>query len=174
MSVKKEMSILLETKLQIPQYNQPLVDRAALLSRLDEASRYKLTLVSAAAGYGKSTLLSNWCARRKESMLWIALDRGDNDTNRFLTYLAAVVRTLDAQLARDLIEMLQAPQPVSTEEFLANWIFQVSQSKKTIFLILDDYHLVEDLHIHQALNYLLAYMPTNLHLIISSRETPTA
>jgi len=171
-SVKKEMSILLETKLQIPQYNHPLIDRATLLSRLDEAPQYKLTLLSAAAGYGKSTLLSNWCARRKESILWIALDRGDNDTNRFLTYLAAVVRALDAQLARDLIEMLQAPQPMSTEEFLSNWIFQVSQSTKPVFLILDDYHLVEDIRVHQALNYLLAYMPDHLHLIISSREDP--
>jgi len=177
---------LLQTKLYIPPVRPERVSRPRLIERLDEGLDlgHRLTLVSAPAGFGKTTLLSEWLrgmeARRTlpPRAAWLSLDEGDNDPARFLAYLVAALQAVAPNLGDELSGMLQSPQPAPPEGTLADLINQVTalgleQSASASFVLaLDDYHLITAQPVHDALTFLLDHLPDNVHLAIATRADP--
>jgi LuxR family transcriptional regulator, maltose regulon positive regulatory protein len=163
---------LLYTKLHPPPVREKQVVRMHLLEKLDGALNQRLTLVCAPAGYGKTTLLSQWIIRRAEPVGWVSLDRSDNDLTQFLRYFLAALQRVEPNISAQTPEMLQAPQPLTG---LAVWmplINEIAASAKEFVVVLDDYHEVEDRAVHEALDYLIEHVPDNLHLIIATRADP--
>jgi LuxR family maltose regulon positive regulatory protein len=171
---------LLQTKLYIPPVRPELVSRPHLIERLDEGLDlgHRLTLVSAPAGFGKTTLLSEWVrglgTRRAPPprVAWLSLDEGDNDPARFLAYLVAALQTAGQNVGDELAGALQSPQPPPLEGVLARLINQVNAISASFVLVLDDYHLVTAQPIHDAIAFLLDHSPDNVHLAIATRADP--
>jgi LuxR family maltose regulon positive regulatory protein len=212
---------LLATKLYIPPVRPELVTRPRLVERLNAglfgssaslsegrglrkgsglqkgwSFARKLTLISAPAGFGKTTLLSEWVAdfgltpaggkpeskvqdqESKIRVAWLSLDQGDNDPVRFLAYLIAAFQTIEESVGRGALGVLQSPgfakanTPPPVEELLTALINQINAIPGGCVLVLDDYHLVTAQLIHDALAFLLDHMPANLHLVIATRADP--
>jgi len=174
---------LLKTKLYIPPARPNLVSRPRLLKRLDAGLRlgHKLTLVSAPAGFGKTTLLSAWANHRmskssaERKVAWLALDEADNDLTRFLTYLVAMLQQIKADVGEGLLGAFQAPQPppiTSMLTLLINEIAALPAPNGPYVLVLDDYHLITTRAIHDALAFWLDHLPPTIHLAIASRADP--
>lgn len=173
---------LLYTKLMIPPYRPDLVARPHILKRLDEGLARKLTLISAPAGFGKTTLLAEWAGVRestgaREKLLpaqfaWLSLDEGDNDPARFLAYLIAALQSVDQAIGKTGLEALQTPQPLSIPSVATNLINDISASQNIIVLVLDDYHLITSEQVHRSVTFLLETLAPNLHLVIASRTDP--
>ncbi|MFN2227266.1 MAG: LuxR C-terminal-related transcriptional regulator [Anaerolineae bacterium] len=163
---------LLATKLYVPRARPNLVSRPGLVRRLEEGMQQgrRLSLISAPAGFGKTTLLVEWLhsqsgRRPGWAAGWLALDDDDNDPARFLAYLAAALRRAGAAV--------EPPRPAAgLRPVLAALINQVAATSLPILLVLDDYHLVDEAEIHDAVSYLLDHAPPNLHLAIASRADP--
>ena len=164
---------LLSTKLHIPPTPRDLVHRPHLIDLLDEAISCKLTLVCAPTGFGKTTLVSQWLRTRSDlPASWLSLDEGDNDLKRFVSYLVAALQQVDSQLGMITHSLLETPQQTSTEALLTPLINDVVRLAKTIVLTLDDYHLITDQRIQDALTFLIEHQPPQLHLVIISRHDP--
>ncbi len=171
---------LLKTKLYIPPPRPNLVPRPHLIERLNAGLHRKLTLISAPAGFGKTTLLSEWASQRvRESadgwlFAWLSLDKGDNDLVRFLTYLVAALQTVDAGIGRGVLDVLQSPQLPPLESLLALLINDLAGNHEgcSHVLVLDDYHVIHAPAVHEALVFLLDHLPLPLHLVILAREDP--
>lgn len=165
-------SNLLTTKFYIPPPRQGFIIRRRLLDRLDEMLSHKLTLVSAPAGFGKTTLLSIWAQEREASVAWLSLDPDDNDLNTFLRYLIAALQTISSTVGRTSLSMLQSLQITDKEPILGSLINDLALIQKDLILILDDYHLIDSKEIHQAISYLLGHLSPHFHLVIISRSDP--
>jgi len=163
---------LLTTKLYIPPLRANAVPRPRLLARLDAGLSGKLTLVSAPAGFGKSTLVSAWAAGCGYPVSWLALDEGDNDPTRFLIYLTAALQTVAPQLGEGVQRALRAPLPPPPAAILPYLVNEIAALPREVVLVLDDYHLIEAAAVDEALAFLLDHAPPQLHLIIASREDP--
>ncbi|HUT20707.1 MAG TPA: helix-turn-helix transcriptional regulator, partial [Anaerolineae bacterium] len=172
---------LLKTKLYIPPVRPELVSRPRLVERLDEGlrQRCKLTLISAPAGFGKTTLLSEWIAgcETRARVAWVSLDEGDNDVARFWSYAISALQTLEPAIGQTALGALRAAQaqPPPLEPLLISLLNDVTAlelGERPTILILDDYHVLETEAIHESLDYLLDHMPSVLHLVIASREDP--
>jgi LuxR family maltose regulon positive regulatory protein len=163
---------ILATKLYIPPPRPSLVLRPRLIERLNEGLRHKLTLISAPAGFGKTTLVSAWIAGCERSAAWLSLDGGENDLARFLTYLVAALQTLATNLGARVLGMLQSPQPPSTEALLTVLLNDITTISDHFVLVLDDYHVIDAKPIDQALTFLLEHLPPQMHLVIATREDP--
>ncbi len=163
---------LLTTKLYMPPIRPELVPRPHLLARLDEGSHRKLILISAPAGFGKTTLVSAWIKNSGMPAAWISLDEGDNDPARFLAYLVAALRTIKADIGKGTLSALQAPQPPATEAILTALINQLDDLPHSLFLVLDDYHLITANSIHKALAFFLDHLPPQIHVVIATRSDP--
>jgi LuxR family maltose regulon positive regulatory protein len=176
---------LLTTKLFIPSTRPELVSRPRLVERLNGGLHHKLTLISAPAGFGKTTLVSEWVenlrlAAKKENQIenriaWLSLDESENDPARFLTYLIAAlnqVEGIDATFGKGALSMLQSPQPPPTETILTSLINEIATIPDRIILVLDDYHLIDAQPIHDALTFHLEHLPQQMHLVIATREDP--
>jgi LuxR family maltose regulon positive regulatory protein len=171
---------LLMTKLYIPPPRPGLVPRPHLTQRLDESlqSGCKLTLVSAPAGFGKTTLLVEWLHGRRDNSsdlraAWISLDEGDNDPARFLLYLTTSLRGLGLTLEQGLLEALRSPQPPPVESVLASLVNDLAHSPGV--LVLDDYHVIKARAVHDAVAFLLDHLPPPPRapqLVIGSRSDP--
>src|SRR5690242_5389453 len=121
------MSIpILATKLYVPPPPPTVVPRHRLIERLDEGLQHRLTLISAPAGFGKTTLVSAWVAGCDQPVAWLSLDEGDSDPTRFLTYLVTAVRTIAPQIGAGLLSVLQSPQPPPTETILTALLNDIS------------------------------------------------
>src|SRR5688500_6200063 len=151
---------ILATKLYIPPPRPKVVPRPRLIKRLNEGLHRKLTLISAPAGFGKTTLVSEWVASlsteyqvpssefhqadqaRYFKVAWLSLDEGDNDPARFLTYLVAALRTIAPNIGEGALRVLQAPAaaPPSTESILTALLNEISSIPDNLVLVLDDYH----------------------------------
>jgi LuxR family maltose regulon positive regulatory protein len=151
-----------------------LVARPQLLQRLEEglALHHRLTLASAPAGFGKTTLLSHWLHQTDRAAGWLSLDEGDNDLTRFLAYLIAALQRIDPAIGQSAQAMLQASQPPSLEPLLTSLINEIAARAQPAILVLDDYHVIETTAIHQALTFLLDHLPSQMHLVIASRADP--
>jgi len=185
---------LLATKLYIPPTRREMVSRPRLIQSLNaglgQSSSFarKLTLVSAPAGFGKTTLVREWVAHLRlgaaranqivNRIAWLSLDESDSDPTRFLVYLIAALQTTDARqepvgnIGKGALSMLQSPQPPPTEAVLTSLINEIAAIPDRIVLVLDDYHLIEAQPIHDTLTFLLEHLPPQMHLVIATREDP--
>lgn len=163
-----ELGPLLATKLYVPGAHGALVDRPRLTERLDRGAESALLLVSAPAGFGKSTLLAQWASSR--DVAWLSLDRDDNDPTRFWTYVVAALRTAVPGVGETAGSMLAQGAP--TQAVLAVLLNDLVATPHDVLLVLDDYHLVETPAVHEAVAFLLDHLPERLHLVISGRTDP--
>jgi LuxR family maltose regulon positive regulatory protein len=164
---------LLATKLYIPPPRPHLVLRPRLIARLNEGLHHKLTLISAPAGFGKTTLISEWLTTCHRPTAWLSLDKGDNDATRFLTYLVSALQTIAAPLGTGVLGMLQSPQPPSIESLLTALLNDLTTLSDPFVLVLDDYHVLNAQPIDQALTFLLEHLPPQMRLVIVTREDPS-
>lgn len=171
------LPFILATKLYIPSPRPNLVHRPRLFERLNEGLRRKLTLISAPAGFGKTTLISAWIAECQQydsriRAAWLSLDEDDHDLTRFLTYLVAAAQTIAPTVGAGLLPLLQSPQPPPTDSCLTALLNDITQIPHTFILILDDYHLTDAKAIDDALTFLIEHLPPQMHVIITTREDP--
>jgi ATP/maltotriose-dependent transcriptional regulator MalT len=197
---------ILATKLYIPSLLPKVVVRTRLLERLDERVRVSaggtpgVTLISAPAGFGKTTLVSEWVNNlrvtiadlrplhraqvqvldaEKQSQIenrvaWLSLDEGDSDPTRFLTYLVAALRTVAPKLGEEVLEVLQAAQsqPPLIESILTALLNEITTIPDHFILVLDDYHLIDSIVVDEALTFLVEHLPPQMRLVITTREDP--
>jgi LuxR family transcriptional regulator, maltose regulon positive regulatory protein len=163
---------ILATKLYIPRPRPEVVSRPRLLERLNEGLHRKLILISAPAGFGKTTLVSQWVARCQRPTAWLSLDEGENDPARFLTYLIAALQTIAAPIGEEVLSALHSPQPPPPEAILTTLLNDLITIQDHFIVVLDDYHLLEAKPIDQALTFLLEHLPPQMHLVIATREDP--
>jgi LuxR family maltose regulon positive regulatory protein len=163
---------ILATKLYIPAQRPKVVSRPRLIERLNAGLGRKLTLISAPAGFGKTTLVSEWLIGGERPVAWLSLDEEDNDPLRFLTYLIAALQTITPTLGTGVLRVLQSPQPPSTEAILTILLNEIATIPNDFVLVLDDYHGIDTKATHQFLAFLLAHLPPQMHLVIVTREDP--
>ncbi len=163
---------ILGTKLYIPPPRTKVVLRPRLLDRMNEGLQGKLTLISAPAGFGKTTLVSEWVAACERPTAWVSLDEGDNDLARFLTYLVAALHTIASHIGESVLGALQSPQSSPTETILTALLNEMSTIPDNFILVLDDYHVLDAKPIDSALTFLLEHLPPQMHLVITTREDP--
>ncbi|MDR6224057.1 LuxR C-terminal-related transcriptional regulator [Desmospora profundinema] len=163
---------ILATKLYIPSLRPKVVLRPRLTERLNEGLHHKLTLISASAGFGKTTLVSEWLSGCDRPVAWLSLDEGDNDPTRFLTYLCAALRTIGVNIGEGVFGVLQSPQSPSIESILTALINKITATTDNFILVLDDYYVIEAEPIDHALTFLLEHLPPQMHLVIATREGP--
>jgi len=191
---------LLATKLYIPPARPNVVLRPRLIARLNEGLHRKLTLISAPAGFGKTTLVSSWIddlrfaiddlvatsinndaivnpksgalRRIQNRVAWLSLDEGDSDLIRFLSYLVAALQTIAPNIGAGVVGGLHSPQPPPTEAILTALLNDIATVPDHFVLVLDDYHLIDAKAVDTALAFLLEHLPPQLHLVIATREDP--
>jgi len=182
---------ILATKLYIPPPRPKIVLRPRLIERLNEGLSLgrKLTLISAPAGFGKTTLVSEWIAGPRHcpphspddltgkqvcgnSIAWLSLDEADNDPARFISYLVAALQTINPDIGEGLLAALQSPQPVHIETILTTLLNEISIISEHFVLILDDYHAIDSQSVDQSLGFLIEHQPPQMHLVITTREDP--
>ena len=163
---------LLVTKLFIPPLRSNAVTRTRLLARLNEDAQRKLTLISAPAGFGKTSLLSAWATSDERTIAWLTLDERDNEPGRFLTHVIAALQSVVPGVGVEVERALQGPQPPSTEVMLTALLNEISAVQGRITLVLDDYHLADSEPVDRAVDFLLDHLPSQLHLVIATRQDP--
>jgi LuxR family maltose regulon positive regulatory protein len=165
---------ILATKLYIPPSRRSLVLRPRLVERLNEglAAGHRLTLVSAPAGFGKTTLVSDWVAGCGRPVAWLSLDEGDSEPSRFLTYLIAALQTVAPGIGDGLLAVLGSPQPPPPESTLTALLNELTTIPSDVVLVLDDYHVLDAQPVDDALAFLVAHLPPQVHLVIATREDP--
>ena len=166
---------LVSTKLRPSQARPKLVARPRLTDRLEREAARKLTLISAPAGFGKTTLLVEWLRERagsEGSVAWLSLDEGDNDPTRFLSYVVAALRSVEGEIGEGVLSALRSPEPPHIEAITAALINELAALPEELTLILDDYHLIDSGPVHGIVSFLLEHQPPNVHLVISSRIDP--
>jgi LuxR family maltose regulon positive regulatory protein len=164
---------VLTTKLYRPSTTTNLVTRPRLTQQLDDALRqgHPLILVVAPAGYGKTTLVTDWLGQASIPAAWLSLDEADNDPVRFFAYVVAALQTVDAKLGQSLLGTLHTT-PQSPGAFVDALINDLAAAKRSIVLALDDYHVITSALIQEAMIYLLDHAPPNLHLLVLTRADP--
>ena len=168
---------LLSTKLNLPPRRPSLVTRPRLLELLDGGllPGCRLTVLSAPAGFGKTSLVIDWAsslAERGISLAWLSLDEGDNDLSRFLRYLVAACQKLRAEMGQTTLASLDLPQRMPVEGLIVPLINDLEDAPGDWVLVLDDFHLISDLAVIQAVTYLLDHQPAHFHLVLTTRHDP--
>ncbi|WP_410770190.1 LuxR C-terminal-related transcriptional regulator [Fontibacillus sp. BL9] len=161
------------TKLYIPALRSRTVIRQRLTDRLNKGLHRKLTLISAPAGYGKTTLVCEWLASCKRSAAWLSLEQGDTELTRFLTYMISALQTIEESIGEGVLSVLHSPQPAPTESILTALLNELAAIPSPLILVLDDYHAASSREVDEAVSFLLDHLPAQLHLVITSREDPS-
>jgi ATP/maltotriose-dependent transcriptional regulator MalT len=170
-------NMLLATKLGVPPTRPDLVQRPRLVELLDQGLSSRLILISAPAGFGKTTLISEWISSLPRRALdfqcaWLTLDEGDSDPVRFLNYLIQALRQIAPLIGQSVQGMLQSPQRPPPQALLTALINDIAALPDPFILVLDDYHLITELPVHQQMAFLLEHQPSQMHLVIVARQDP--
>jgi LuxR family maltose regulon positive regulatory protein len=170
--------ILLHTKLSVPPLRNILVSRSRLVDLannnllLGDEFQRKLTLVSAPAGYGKTTLVVEWIQRLGMPLGWLSLDESDNDPAKFMAYFIEAIHGVQPEFGASLKRIIQSPQPPPQEVILTIIINELTALVSPFILALDDYHSISNLLIHRHISFLLEHLPSKIHLVLITREDP--
>ena len=170
----KESAPLLKTKLHIPPQRGQMVFRPRLMDKLGEALRrqHRLTLISARAGSGKTTLASEWLHRQERPSTWLSLDAKDNDPRRFISYLVEALRLLNIAISPAVLSQVEKPELPPADVLMTGVINDIANHSVPFLFVLDDYHVIESDWIHQAIGFLIEHQPLAMHLIITTRVDP--
>jgi LuxR family maltose regulon positive regulatory protein len=165
---------LRKTKINIPPLRQRAVLRSHLFARLEEESSRPLTLISAPAGFGKTTLLTSWLQAdgRESRVAWLSLDEEDNDPVRFLYYVVAALQAVEPGIGRALISLFGYLQRPPARDLMTLLLNEIGEITKPVLLVLDDYHLIKNPEIDSALAFLVDRAPQGLRLLVATREEP--
>jgi LuxR family maltose regulon positive regulatory protein len=165
---------LVSTKLRPSQARPNLVARPRLIAKLEREVGRKLTLISAPAGFGKTTLLGEWVAGRSDerSVAWVSVDEADNDPARFLSYLVAALRSIEEEIGEGVLSSLRAPGSPPVGALTGALINELADIPANLAIVLDDYHLIDSDHVNGIVSFLLERLPSNVHLVIASRIDP--
>ena len=165
---------LVSTKLRPFQTRPNLFARPRLIAKLEPEAGRKLMLISAPAGFGKTTLLGEWAASRSDEqcVAWVSLDEADNDPARFLSYLVAALQTVEEEIGEGVLSSLRAPGSPPIEALTGALINELADFPGTLAIVLDDYHLIDSDQVHGIVSFLLERLPSNVHLVIASRIDP--
>jgi LuxR family transcriptional regulator, maltose regulon positive regulatory protein len=163
---------LLATKLYVPQPRTKLVRRTQLIDRLNNGLNHKLTLISASAGFGKTTLLTEWVSQCEIPVAWISLDKSDNDFAHFIQYFIASLKPIKSSIGKSALSVLQSPQRPTIETITINLIKEISDIPNDLVIIFDDYHAIDTQEIHKCVELLLDYLPMHIHFVIATRVDP--
>jgi LuxR family maltose regulon positive regulatory protein len=183
--IRPKVDQILSTKLFIPPTRPELVQRPRLIERLNRGLHHKLSLISAPAGFGKTTLVTEWLDHLRleaktenqidNRIAWLSLDESDNNPARFLIYFIAALNRVEGTetaIGEGALTMLHSPQPPPTEAVLIPLINEIASIPDRIILVLDDYHIIESSQVDDVLTFLLENLPPQMHLIIATREDP--
>ncbi|MBS1808690.1 MAG: helix-turn-helix transcriptional regulator [Acidobacteria bacterium] len=166
---------ILTTKLSIPPKRMDWVVRPRLLKRLDEGVRHRLTLISAPAGFGKSTLIASWVHKQQTCprLAWFSVEEDDNDPVRFLAHFIAAWQTIDVRLGQVAQSLLENPNFPPLNHLMTMLINDLANLSESVVLVLDDYHLIRHPELRGAIAFFLDHLPPQCHLIIATREEPS-
>jgi LuxR family maltose regulon positive regulatory protein len=163
---------LISTKFVIPAWRPVLVARQRLVERLNAGTQGKLSLVSAPAGFGKTTLVVAWLRSVNQAVSWLSLDEADNDPARFLTYFLAALQVIDPSVGKDTVALLQEPQPPPPDLLATTLLNELTAISRPFILAIDDFHTIQTLSIQQLLNFIVDHQPGQMHLVLMTREDP--
>ena len=163
---------MLQTKLHIPSPGKNLVHRSILFDKLNVGLSRKLILISAPAGFGKTTLLSDWINQHKIPAVWFSIDSNDNDPADFLSYVIAGIRGINKEIGQVALKLLRSPKQPDPESIINLLINDITNINNDFLLVLDDFHLINNNEIFKLVGYLFEYLPDNFHVVISSRSDP--
>jgi LuxR family transcriptional regulator, maltose regulon positive regulatory protein len=169
---------LLQTKLFVPRSRRGLVPRPRLTERLDRGAASKLMILSAPAGFGKTTLLAEWLTAgsatptNDRSAAWLSLDQGDDDPATFWTYVIAALQTVAPGVGADTLTLLQEPQPPPIQTVVTTLLNDLGAIADDVVLVLDDYQVIDERDVQDGMAFLLDHLPPQLHLVIASRADP--
>ncbi|MGE0158644.1 MAG: LuxR C-terminal-related transcriptional regulator [Gemmatimonadales bacterium] len=166
---------LLDTKLYAPKRRPGAVPRARLVARLAEGARGKLTLLSAPAGFGKTSLLAEWLGGEDGApgrSAWVSLDATENDPTLFWSYVITALQRAGLDVGRESLSSLYAADPTPIEQALTGLINELDELEQDVVLVLDDYHVVGDARVHAQTAFLLDHLPARMHVVIASRVAP--
>jgi LuxR family transcriptional regulator, maltose regulon positive regulatory protein len=161
---------LIETKLFVPPLQKNLVDRPQILEQIEQSAQKKIIFIHAPAGYGKTTAVVQWIHAYSKSATWYAIDAGDNDLSRFLSYIVYGIGHLKTGVCQTLLPLINSSDPPPTYVLLAQLINDLNCLEQRSTLVLDDYHLVSNQEIHSAFLYIIQHLPPNLQIVILSRS----
>lgn len=163
---------MLLTKLHIPSPGKNLVQRDNLSSKLNQGLKSKLMLISAPAGFGKTTLISEWLNKERLPAAWYSLNKGDNDPVDFLSYIILAIKGIKKEFGQSALELLKSPNTPNSESIINLLINEIIEIEKDFLLVLDDFHLIDNSKIIQLVTYLLDNIPNNTHVAILTRSDP--
>lgn len=165
---------LVTTKFYQPTLRKGVVVRHRLYQKLDShfSSGYQVYLISAPPGFGKTTLASAWTGITSIPTVWLSLEKADNEPFRFWRYIIAACKTIFPDLNLELITILDSPQSLPVEHILPILLNYLSGCRNPYFLVLDDYHLIENPQIHTQFETFLDQLPPSGHVIIVTRSDP--
>lgn len=157
--------ILLTTKLHIPQVRSALVARPHLTDKLTDGMESKLTLITAPAGYGKTTLMSEWVKHCDAFVAWVSLDRHDNEFVQFWSYVIAAIKKAHPKFGDSALLFLSNAETSSTESFIAVILNELNSLSSELVIVLDDFHVIHQSAVNDSIAYLLEYLPPHVHLL---------
>jgi LuxR family maltose regulon positive regulatory protein len=160
------------TKLHIPPASQNIVHRQELYEKLNIGLTRKLILISAPAGFGKTTIISDWINQHKISTVWFSLDNGDNDPAVFLSYVISGIQSIHKEFGQSALQLLNSPNSPSVESITGLLINEILNIKQNFLLVLDDFHLIKSNEVLKLVTYLIEYIPGNIHIVILTRSDP--
>ena len=164
--------MLLTTKLYLPPTRPELVSRPQLVKRINTGLHKNLTFISAPAGFGKTTLLSEWAIESPRPVTWLTLDESDNDVNRFFSYLVSALKSIDERIGRTIHPLLHAPQIPPAKSLVTILINNISPIDTPFTLVLDDFHTLVEISLLEAMRFFLDHLPPQMHLVIATRKDP--